>query len=102
MLVEDDIDITDLDQVMWAFATRCHPDVDRGSFHYPHKVSDQLAVYLSIEEQHTFRAGKVIYNCLLADLYPEDQRPVKGSFENGWPPDVQKKVLTNWHSYGFR
>lgn len=101
MLVEDDIDITDLEQVMWAFATRCHPDVDRGSFHYPQEVSDQLAVYLSSEEQHTFRAGKVIYNCLLADLYPENQAPVKGSFEHGWPVEIREKVLAHWHDYGY-
>jgi 4-hydroxy-3-polyprenylbenzoate decarboxylase len=102
MLVEDDIDITDLEQVMWAFATRCHPDVDRGAFHYPNKVSDQLAVYLSAAEQHAFLAGKVVYNCLLADLYPERRRPVKGSFENGWPREVQQQVLSNWQSYGHR
>lgn len=101
MLVEDDIDITDLEQVMWAFATRCHPDVDRGAFHYPGKVSDQLAVYLSPEEQRSFLAGKVIYNCLLADLYPADRRPVKGSFENGWPREIRQKVLANWHEYGY-
>lgn len=102
MLVEDDVDITDLDQVMWAFATRSHPDVDRGSFHYPGKVSDQLAVYLSKEEQTSFLAGKVIYNCLLADLYPEDRRPVKGSFEHGWPEEIQDRVLARWASdYGF-
>jgi 4-hydroxy-3-polyprenylbenzoate decarboxylase len=101
MLVEDDIDITDLEQVMWAFATRCHPDVDRGAFHYPDQVSDQLAVYLSPEEQHAFRAGKVVYNCLLADLYPAERRPVRGSFENGWPRDVQRKVLARWHEYGY-
>jgi 4-hydroxy-3-polyprenylbenzoate decarboxylase len=86
---------------MWAFATRCHPDVDRGSFHYPQEVSDQLAVYLSADEQRTFRAGKVIYNCLLADLYPEDRRPVMGSFERGWPTEIQEKVLANWHEYGY-
>nr|WP_263053488.1 UbiD family decarboxylase [Catenulispora acidiphila] len=30
LLVEDDVDITDLEQVVWAFATRSHPDVNRG------------------------------------------------------------------------
>ncbi|MFI9510750.1 UbiD family decarboxylase [Nocardia sp. NPDC052566] len=102
LLVEDDIDITDLSQVVWAFATRSHPDVDRGEFHFPHRVSDQLAVYLSPEEQHTFMAGKVIYNCLLADLYPQGRRPVKGSFENGWPVEIQRRVLDNWEKYGYR
>ncbi|ACU72559.1 UbiD family decarboxylase [Catenulispora acidiphila DSM 44928] len=102
LLVEDDVDITDLEQVVWAFATRSHPDVNRGEFHFPPKVSDQLAVYLSPEEAHTFMAGKVIYNCLLADLFPEGARPIKGSFENGWPAEIQQRVLENWQAYGYR
>ena len=100
LLVEDDVDITDLAQVVWAFATRSHPE--RGEIHFPHKLSMQLAVYLSEEESHTFTAGKVIYNCLLADLYPEGRRPVKGSFENGWPAEIQQRVLDSWQAYGFR
>ena len=79
-----------------------HPDVDRGAFDYPQKASDLLAIYPSPEEQHTFRAGKVIDNCLLADLYPEGRLPVKGSFENGWPREIQEKVLADWHEYGYR
>ncbi|MEY9877285.1 UbiD family decarboxylase [Streptacidiphilus sp. MAP12-33] len=101
LLLEDDVDITDLKQVVWAFATRSHPDVERGEIHFPPALSMQLAVYLSEEESHTFRAGKVIYNCLLADLYPAGRQPVKGSFENGWPKEVQERVLANWSAYGF-
>ncbi|PPJ11154.1 hypothetical protein C5E44_25180 [Nocardia nova] len=102
LVVEDDVDITALDEVVWAFATRSHPDVGRGEFHYPPAVSDQLAVYLSEEEAHSFKAGKVVYNCLLADLYPGGRRPVKGSFYNGWPAEIQQRVLSNWHKYGYR
>ncbi|MEY9967967.1 UbiD family decarboxylase [Streptacidiphilus sp. MAP12-16] len=100
LLVEDDIDITNLDEVVWAFATRSHPE--RGEYHFPKQLSDQLAVYLSEEEQHTFRAGKVIYNCLLSDLFPSGKRPVKASLENGWPAEVRERVLANWQSYGYR
>ena len=100
LLVEDDIDITDLTEVVWAFATRSHPE--RGEFHFPNELSDQLAIYLSEQEQHSFKAGKVIYNCLLADLFPAGQRPVKGSFENGWPAHIQQRVLTRWNTYGYR
>lgn len=100
LLVENDIDITSLDQVVWAFATRAHPE--HGGFHYPNELSDQLAVYLSPEEAHSFRAGKVIHNCLLADLYPPGKRPVKGSLENGWPADVRRRVLDRWKAdYGY-
>ncbi|MFI9848617.1 UbiD family decarboxylase domain-containing protein [Nonomuraea sp. NPDC051941] len=100
LLVEDDIDITDVNEVVWAFATRTHPE--HGEVHFPAKPTAALSVYLDEQEQHTYRAGKVIYNCLLADQFPTDKRPVKGTFENGWPADVQQRVLANWQSYGYR
>ncbi|WP_429416077.1 hypothetical protein [Nocardia sp. GAS34] len=102
LVVEDDVDITNLAEVVWAFATRSHPDIDRGEFHYPRKLTDPLAIYLSEDEQHGFSAGKVIYNCLLADLYPAERRPAKGSFENGWPAEIQQRVLEGWSRYGYR
>ena len=88
LLVEDDIDITDINEVVWAFATRTHPE--HGEVHFPAEPSVQLSVYLSEAEAHSYRAGKVLYNCLLADLFPEEDRPVKGSFEHGWPTDIQR------------
>jgi 4-hydroxy-3-polyprenylbenzoate decarboxylase len=93
--------MTSLDEVVWAFATRSHPDVNRGEFHYPAAVSDQLAVYLSTEESRSFMASKVIYNCLLADLHPDGARPVKGSFENAWPAEIQQRGLGSWQRYGY-
>jgi 4-hydroxy-3-polyprenylbenzoate decarboxylase len=100
LLVENDIDITDLGEVVWAFATRAHPE--HGEFHFPDLPSDQLAVYLDETEAHSFRAAKVIYNCLLADRFPAGQRPVKGTLANGWPAEIGQRVLANWHAYGYR
>jgi UbiD family decarboxylase len=101
LLVEDDIDITDLNQVVWAFATRAHPE--HGEVHFPAEPTAALSVYLSEEEMHSYRAGKVIYVCLLADRFGAKERPVKGSFENGWPVEIQQRVLARWSdSYGYR
>ncbi|HZE37784.1 MAG TPA: UbiD family decarboxylase [Stackebrandtia sp.] len=99
LLVEDDIDITNVDEVVWAFATRTHPE--HGEVHFPAEPTAALSVYLDEQEQHSYRAGKVIHNCLLAELHPEGQRPVKGSFANGWPAEIQQRVLNNWNSYGY-
>jgi UbiD family decarboxylase len=101
LLVEDDIDITDIDQVVWAFATRAHPE--HGEVHFPAEPTAALSVYLSEDETHTYRAGKVIYCCLLADRFAKNERPVKGSFEHGWPADIQQRVLARWsNTYGYR
>jgi 4-hydroxy-3-polyprenylbenzoate decarboxylase len=100
LLVEDDIDITNINDVVWAFATRSHPAHDEVTF--PGELTDPLATYLDAEEAHSFRAAKVVYNCLLADRFAPENRPVKGSFENAWPPEIQQRVLDNWHAYGYR
>jgi 4-hydroxy-3-polyprenylbenzoate decarboxylase len=100
LLVENDIDITDLSEVVWAFATRAHPE--HGEFHFPNLPSDQLAIYLDETEAHSFRAGKVIHNCLLGDRFPAGRRPVKGTLANGWPAEIQQRVLARWHAYGYR
>jgi hypothetical protein len=44
--------------------------MERGGFHFPHRLSDQRVIYPSLERQHAFHAGKVIYSGLLADLFP--------------------------------
>ena len=49
----------------------------------------------------SYRSGKVIYNCLLADRFAEEERPVKGSFENGWPPEIQQRLLDRWADYVY-
>jgi 4-hydroxy-3-polyprenylbenzoate decarboxylase len=99
LLVEDDVDITDPNEAIWAFATRTHPE--HGEIHFPAQPHVQLSVYLSEAEAHSYRAGKVIYNCLLADLYDEKVRPTKGSFANGWPEEIRERVLANWTAYGY-
>ena len=101
LLVEDDIDITDINDVVWAFATRAHPE--HGEVHFPNEPSQAAGVvYLDEAEAHSYKAGKVIYNCLLADRFPAGERPVKGSFQNAWPPEIQRRVLDRWTGYGYR
>lgn len=102
LVVEDDIDITDVSEVVWAFATRAHPE--HGEVRFPAEPTQVAGeVYLDEAEQHSYQAGKVVYNCLLADRFGEKDRPVKGDFEHGWPADVRQRVLDNWHTgYGYR
>jgi UbiD family decarboxylase len=99
LLVEDDIDITDVNHVVWAFATRAHPT--HSEIYFPDKPTAALSVYLDPNETHTYRAGKVIHNALLADRFSPTTRPTEGTLTNGWPPDIHHRVLTNWHHYGY-
>lgn len=99
LLVEDDVDITDVNEVVWAFATRAHPE--HGEVRFPAEPSANLAVYLDEAERHSYRAAKVIYNCLLADRFPADQRPTKGDLGHGWPQEIHDRVVRRWEQYGY-
>lgn len=100
LLVEDDIDITDVNEVVWAFATRAHPE--HGDVHFADEPSQVAGeVYLDAAERHTYKAGKVIHNCLLADRFPDGERPVKGNLEHGWPGEIRDRVLRRWPEYGY-
>jgi 3-polyprenyl-4-hydroxybenzoate decarboxylase len=101
LLVENDIDITSVNEIVRAFATRAHPE--QGEVHFPAEPTQVAGeVYLDEAEQHSYRAGKVVYNCLLADRFAKEGRPVKGSFENRWPQEIQERVLSRWAAYGYR
>lgn len=100
LVVEDDINITDVNEIVWAFATRGHPE--HGEVRFPAEPTAALAVYLDEAERHSYKAGKVVYNCLLDDRFAKEDRPVKGSLEHGWPPDIRQRILNNWHAYGYQ
>jgi 4-hydroxy-3-polyprenylbenzoate decarboxylase len=99
ILLEDDIDATNLDEVVWAFATRCHPVRDQLLF--PEQAVLPLVAFLDPEERQRARGTKVLYNCLPAADLPADQVPRRSSFRYLWPREIQEKVLANWKHYGY-
>jgi 4-hydroxy-3-polyprenylbenzoate decarboxylase len=99
ILLEDDIDATNLDEVVWAFATRCHPERDR--FLFPNEEILPLVAYLSPDERKQARGTKVIHCGLAPDDLPSDQVPRRSSFRFLWPREIQERVLQNWQRYGY-
>jgi 4-hydroxy-3-polyprenylbenzoate decarboxylase len=100
LLVEDDFDITDVEQVVWAFASRAHPS--HGEIYFNQEAQNALPVFLDSNEKFTYKTTKVIYNALLADRFPPDRRPRRSDLENGWPAAVRDRVIANWSAYGYR
>jgi 4-hydroxy-3-polyprenylbenzoate decarboxylase len=98
ILVEDDVDPTNLDELVWAFATRNHPQ--RGQFLFLDRSMLPLVAFLDEDERKAGRCTKVIYDCLRPDGPPE-QAPRRSSFRFAWPRAVQERVLANWRRYGY-
>ena len=99
LLLEHDFDVTDVAQVVWAFASRAHPA--HGEIYFKNEAQNILPVFLDPNEKFSFRVTKVIHNCLLADRYPDEKRPLRSDLEHGWPDQIRSRVLENWNAYGY-
>jgi 4-hydroxy-3-polyprenylbenzoate decarboxylase len=99
LLLEDDIDPTNLDEVTWAFATRCHPARDLLLF--PEEEVLPLVAWLSPEERRAARTTKAVWNGLGAPDLPGQRKPIRSSFRHLWPREIQERVVRNWTRYGY-
>lgn len=99
ILLDDDIDPANPDELVWAFATRNHPE--RGLILYPDQPVLPLVAFLGKDERKTARATKALYNCLAPDDAAGDPAPRRSSFRHLWPEEIQQRVLANWRRYGY-
>lgn len=99
ILVGNDIDITRIDQVVWAMATRSHPE--RDYFTYPSLPGIPLVPYLNPEEKQQGESLKSIVSCLFPEEFQGSHRARPASFSHSYPASVQSCVTENWSAYGF-
>ncbi|MBI5396972.1 MAG: UbiD family decarboxylase, partial [Verrucomicrobia bacterium] len=100
ILVGDDIDPANLDELVWAFATRQHPE--RGQFLFRGEKMLPLVAFLTEEERKAARGSRAIYNCLPLEAGAPGQAPRRSSFRFSWPREIQEQVIRNWQRYGYR
>ena len=93
------VDPTNLDELVWAFATRNHPE--KGQVLFLGEKILPLVAFLGKDERKAGCATKIIYNCLPTEDASADQAPRRSSFRFLWPKAVQEKVVQNWNRYGF-
>ena len=99
IVVNDDIDATNTKEVVWAFATRCHPVA--GEIHFDREATSPLVAFLEQSEKLAGRAPKVVYNCLPPEDWG-DKLPTRTSFARNYPEDLRARVLSRWSEYGFK
>ena len=96
LLVDDDIDPTNPDQVMWAMATRVHPQKD--AHYYYHQKTLPLLHYLNAAEKKDMSSTKLILNGLIPGF---DRCEISG-FDYNVPKELREKVISNWAKYGYK
>jgi len=100
IVVDDDIDPTEKDQVLWALATRCHPD--RGIFKMLNAPGSALDPFLDPDERELGLSGHVLFDCTWPKTWKKEEIPVKAAFDSLWPKEIQEKVLSQWRDYGYK
>jgi 4-hydroxy-3-polyprenylbenzoate decarboxylase len=102
IVVNDDIDPEDMNMVMHAFATKCHPI--KGTTVFERAYSCHITGFLSPQEKSFGFGTKVVYDCTWPLDWSKDDIPPRASFNNPelYSEEVQEKVLRNWGNYGFK
>jgi len=99
IVVGDDVDVTNMDEVMWALTTRVHPVRD---IHVKKRApSHALFPFLSPEERATHTGAAVCYDATFPFEWKEDT-PRIADFKHAWPEEIQNLVLSRWKEYGFK
>jgi 4-hydroxy-3-polyprenylbenzoate decarboxylase len=101
VVVEPDVDPTDMDEVLHAITTKCHPV--NGIHPVPHIPGfPVLLPFLPAKERLIGDAAGVLFDCTWPKDWPAEAVPVKATLENLWPEKVREKVLDKWEKYGFK
>jgi len=98
LVINDDVDASNTREVVWAFATRCHPHA--GEMYFDQEATSPLVAFLETAEKTTGKTIKVVYNCLPPEEWG-DRLPRRTAFRWNYPRELQEKVLANWEAYGF-
>lgn len=98
-VVDDDVNIYNLDEVIHAMATKCHPwrnvrRVEHGTIHPLHP-------FLNIYERKHRVGAKVYFDCTWPLEWDQKDVPKKISFITAYPKEVQDKIIKNWEDYGY-
>ncbi len=100
-VVDHDVDVFNMEEVIHAFSTRCHPG--RGIFvnRYEGRANALTPCY-SAEERHTLTGASVAFDCTWPPAWDAVMSvPVKATFTGVYSDKVRERVLSRWTSLGL-
>jgi 4-hydroxy-3-polyprenylbenzoate decarboxylase len=102
IVVEDDVDVFNMDEVLHALASKCHPT--RQIKLYDDVVDPSpLNPFLSTEERRWQTGARVVFDCTWPIEWAKKRAvPPRMSFKEAYASELQERVIQNWKNYGFR
>lgn len=99
IVVGEDIDVTNMDEVIWAMTTRMHPGRD---IHIKKRAPGHpLFPFLSSEEKANLTGAAVCFDATFPFEWKE-KTPMVTDFEHAWSKEIQELVVSKWKEYGFK
>lgn len=100
-IVENDIDPFNLNEVVQAFSSKCHPSHGVKVIKTP--FSNPLTPYLSHEDRKRDYETIAILDCTWPyEWSRETEVPPRAGFNDIYPDEIKQKVLKNWSRYGLK
>lgn len=101
IIVDDDVEPTDMEQVLHALATKCHPW--RGITRLEHATGSALSPFSSRYERLNHLGAAAYFDCTWPlDWDPSIAVPPRASFDKIYPQEIQEHVVKNWENYGYK
>lgn len=100
VVVDSDVDPSNMNQVMHAMATKCHPY--RGIHKTEHTRGNRMWPFTTPQERRYSMGSCVYFDCTWPIDWDPSQVPAKAAFDTNYPKELQEKVLKNWTSYGYK
>jgi 4-hydroxy-3-polyprenylbenzoate decarboxylase len=103
-LVDSDLEAVDMYEILNDFAQKVDNRYGKGVWvedgYFP---LSPLAAYATPEEREKGAVrGCIVIDSTWADDRKKDEIPVRVTFENCIPKEIQEQVLEKWHKYGFK
>lgn len=96
--VDDDIDPTNLNEVLWAICTRCKPDRD---IHiYRREQASALWPCLLPEEREAGIGARALIDATFPAEWPREWVPIVSDWWD-FPEEIRKQVDSRWQKLGF-
>lgn len=99
IVVDDDVDPTNMTQVLHALVAKCHPY--RGIVRLERSTIFSYMPWANRHERQYRIGGKAYFDCTWPLEWEPSEVPRKVSFTDIYPSDVQQKALAKWHKYGY-
>ena len=100
IVVDDDVDPTNNDEVMHAFAVKCNPAT--GIHVLKDATNSPLTPYLPAGLREMGKGGgNLLLDCTWPLDWPKADVPRKVSFNTIFPKEIQDRVLARWKEFGL-